>query len=206
MDINNKFYFINTIEYLDTTSPNYLLSIFRADYSNGTLMNIESLPNLKNDRPPGQEPVIGELNFDAEINSDGDLLYFVAGIFSGKPLPDEADIGVAINVNGVITVKVDSSDEFAFVNTDALEYAPSISIDGLELFFTRAIGSIHTGLDFGIYVASRSSVSEPWDHVKRLESITGDVTEAPSISFDGMLLYYHQKISNVYRVHVVERE
>jgi len=111
-----------------------------------------------------------------------------------------------ININGAFTVKVDSSDEFAIVNTDALEYAPSISTDGLALYFTRAVGSINTSLDFGIYVASRSSVSEAWENVKRLDSITGNVSEAPSISFDGTLLYYHQKISNVYRVYVVERE
>jgi hypothetical protein len=92
------------------------------------------------------------------------------------------------------------------VNTDALEYAPSISTNGLELYFTRATGSIDTGLDFGIYVATRSSITEAWSNVKRLASITGNITEAPSISFDGMLLYYHQKIANIYRVYVVERE
>lgn len=206
MDRDNKFYFISTIEYLDNTSPNYLLSIYRADFSNGTLSIIESNPNLKNDRPPGQPPIIGELNFDAEINYDGDLLYFVEGIFSGNPLPDEADIGVAVNVNGVFTVKVGSSDEFASVNTDALEYAPSISTDGLELYFTRASGSVGTGFDFGIYIATRSSVSEAWDNINVLDSISGDITEGPSISLDGSLLYYHQKVSDVYRVYVVERE
>jgi hypothetical protein len=130
MDKDNIFYFINTIDYLDISSPNYLLSIFRADFANGTLANIESLPNLRNDRPPDDPPIIGELNFDAEINNDGDLLYFVEGFFSGNPLPDEADIGVALNDNGEFSVKVDSSNEFAMVNTDALEYAPSISTNG----------------------------------------------------------------------------
>ena len=206
MDKNSRFYFINTIDYLDDTSPNYLLSIYRADFANGILANIESLPNLKNDRPAGQAPVLGELNFDAEINYDGNLLYFVAGLFSGNPLPDAADIGVAWYTGGSFAVKADSSDEFALVNTDALEYAPSISNDGLELYFTRATGSMLMGFDFGIYVATRSSVEDAWDNVNRLASIDGDFTEAPSITFDGMLLYYHQKISNIYRIFVVERD
>ena len=76
----------------------------------------------------------------------------------------------------------------------------------LELYFTRAVGSFSRGFDFGIYVATRSSDSEPWDTLTRLTTITGTVTEAPSISFDGRLLYYHKKVSNVFRIYVAERE
>ena len=38
-------------------------------------------------------------------------------------------------------------------------------------------------------------------NVKRLEAITGDITEAPSISFDGSLLYYHQKTADAFMVY-----
>lgn len=206
MDRNNKFYFIRTIDYFDQNSPNYLLSIFRGDYNNGMLTNIESLPNLKNDRPANQLPIPGELNFDAEISYDGNTFYFAEGIFSGKPFPDESNFGVAEIINGLWRVKENSNEEFEAINSNALEYAASISTNMLELYFTRAVGSLETGFDFGIFVATRSDVTDVWSSVSRIEAITGIITEAPSISFDGKLLYYHQRISDVFKIYVVERE
>ena len=205
IDKNNKFYFVNTIDYLDSSSPNFLLSLFEADYVSGSLVNIKSIPNLKSDRPSAQAPVLGELNFDAEIHSDGVNLYYVEGLFSGNPFPDAANIAVASKQNGVFIANPDSGTQFASINTTDLEYAPSISTDQLELYFTRAVKSAAGVFDFGIYVATRNSISEAWDNVKRLDAINGEVTEGPSISFDGRLLYYHQKVSGVFEIYVVER-
>lgn len=204
-DKNNRFYYIYTGDYFDNNSPNYLRSIFYGDFSNGSLSGIQSIPNLKTSRSTGGGPVPGELNFDAEIHYDGNELYFVEGIFSGSPFPDEGNIGLATKVNGVFTVHSDSENLFANINSNALEYAPSISTNSLEFYFTRATGSVETGVDFGVYIATRNSVSEPWNNVKQIEIITGKITEAPSISFDGKLLYYHQKVNGLYQVYVVER-
>ena len=206
MDKNNKFYFIRTLDYLNTEGPDYLSSIFRGNDNLGGVTNLEGLPNLKMDRPSGQSPTVGELNFDAEIHCDGQYLYFVEGIFSGSPLPDKADIGIATENDGMFEVDSNSKNVFAAVNTDALEYAPSISTNNLELYFTRGIGSLQAGFDFGIYVATRTTVSEPWGNVKRIENVTGEFLEAPSISFDGKHLYYHQKIGNEFKIYVVERQ
>ncbi len=206
LDKKGKIYFIRTLDYLNAQSPDYLSSIFMGDYTQGAITNLKSLPNLKMDRPMGESPVVGELNFDAEIHYDAKLLYFVEGIFSGNPLPDKADIGIANENNGLFEVDPDSRILFAEVNTDALEYAPSISTDNLELYFTRGIGSLQTGFDFGIYVAERSSESDPWGNVKRIENITGEFLEAPSISFDGRLLYYHQKIEDEFKIFVAQRK
>lgn len=206
MDKNNKFYFVNTTDYLNPLSPDYLLSLFEADYANGSLSNIQSIPNLKSDRPVGQSPVPGELNFDAEIHYDGEFLYYVEGLFSGNPLPDEANIAVASKVAGVFAPDPDSSYFLNAVNTDALEYAPSISTDGLELYFTRAVVSMIAGYDFGIYVATRNFTGDPWGNVQRIDLPAGDFTEAPSISYDGSLLYYHQKVSGKFRICAAQRD
>lgn len=205
VDKNNKFYFVNTTDYLDINSSNYLMSLFEADYVNGSLVNIKSLPNLKSDRSSAQTPVIGELNFDAEIHYDGVNLYYVEGLFSGKPLPDAANIAVAIKENGIFVVSPDSRTQFDLINTQSLEYAPSISTDQLELYFTRAVKLTTGDFDFAIYVALRNSVSEPWGNVKQLDVTNGTISEGPSISFDGRLLYYHQKISNRYVIYVAKR-
>ncbi len=206
LDKNGKIYFIRTLDYLNAQSPDYLSSIFMGDYSLGAITNFKSLPNLKMGRPNGESPVAGELNFDVEIHYDGKQLYFVEGFFSVNPLPDKADIGIANENNGVFEVDPDSRKLFAEVNTNALEYAPSISTDNLELYFTRGIGSLETGFDFGIYVAKRSSESDPWGNVKRLENITGEFLEAPSISFNGKLLYYHRKIADEFKIFVAQRK
>lgn len=204
-DKDNRLYFIYTGEYFNSNGPNYLRSIFYGDFLNGNLVNIGSVPNLKIDRPSNENPVPGELNFDAEIHYDGEELYFVEGIFSGSSFPDAANIGLATKVNGVFSVHPDSKNLFSKINTSALEYAPSISTNSLELYFTRATGSVETGIDFGIYVATRNLVTEPWDNVTRIDIITGEITEAPSISIDEKLLYYHQKVNGLYQIYVVER-
>ena len=48
------------------------------------------------------------------------------------------------------------------INTANLEYAPSISTDQLELYFTRATSLAGGDYDFGIYMATRNSVFESW--------------------------------------------
>lgn len=204
-DKNNRFYYIYTGDYFDTNGPNYLRSIFYGDFSNGGFSGIQSIPNLKTNRPTEENPMPGELNFDVEIHYNGEELYFVEGIFSGSSFPDEGNIGLATKVNGVFTVHPDSENLFANINSNALEYAPSISTNSLEFYFTRATGSVETGVDFGVYVAIRNLVSEAWDNAERIDVITGEITEAPSISFDGKLLYYHQKVTGLYQVYVVER-
>ncbi|MGI9552473.1 MAG: hypothetical protein ACR2MT_14825 [Aurantibacter sp.] len=204
-DKNNRLYFIYTGDYFDDSGPNYLKSIFYGDFSNGGLANVKSIANLGAKRSVNENPVPGEVNFDAEIHYDGEELYFVEGIFSGNSFPDEANIGLATKVNDDFVVHLDSKNLFAKINSDALEYAPSISTNRLEFYFTRATGSVDSGLDFGVYAATRNSISEPWDNVERLDVIIGEITEAPSISFDGKLLYYHQKVNGLYQIYVVER-
>jgi len=202
MDKYHVFYFINTINYLNQNSPDYLRSIFQADFADGILTQKHSLPNLKCGRPTNQKPRLGELNFGAEIHCDGKILYFVQGIFSNHPFPDKADIGIAIKDSaGNFIVKENCAKELSAINTDALEYGPSVSTDLKELYFTRLQGT-----DFGIYVATRNSVSSPWNKGVRITSIKGNTTEAPCISYDGKWLYYHQKIDTTFHIFVVQRK
>jgi hypothetical protein len=76
------------------------------------------------------------------------------------------------------------------VNTSGMEWMPSISADGLELYFCRG--------DWGqgdLYVATRHSPQEPWQSAVRLSdaiNVTAD-DYAPLISFDGLSLYFISK-------------
>jgi hypothetical protein len=55
-------------------------------------------------------------------------------------------------------------------------------------------------------MATRASPADVWGNVTRLESLSGDTVEAPSISFDGNLLYFHKKVEGVFKVFVAERK
>jgi hypothetical protein len=87
---------------------------------------------------PAERP--GRLIVDAEWAADGRSMIFAEGTFSGDDAPDDADLYVAeLGSRGFIR-SPGSAKIMANVNTDALEYAPALSADGLELYFTRMTG------------------------------------------------------------------
>ncbi len=129
----------------------------------------------------------GWLTMDAEITRDGSLLYFANARFTGGPVPAEADLGLARRSGGAFQVTLDSGDLFRNVNTGALEYAPSTSGTGLELYFTRLDGSVPR-----ILKSTRANPSAPFSPPEPVRATRGFV-EAPSISCDGHSLALPQQ-------------
>jgi ELWxxDGT repeat protein len=74
------------------------------------------------------------------------------------------------------------------INTpDTIEWAPAVSADELEMFFGRR----NLDEDFDLYVSRRNSKDAPWglpELVKELQ--TSDFDGQPSLSSDGLTLYY----------------
>lgn len=78
----------------------------------------------------------------------------------------------------------------SIINTEFDEGGPSLSSDGLTLFFhsDRKGGR---GLS-DIYMATRSVPTGPWDSVANLATINSTAFDvAPEISQDGLTLYFH---------------
>ena len=76
--------------------------------------------------------------------------------------------------------------QLASLNTNALEWAPDISADGLSLYFTR--GSSFAVAD--IWVATREDISEAFGNPQPLTEVnTEDSEGVPSISTDGLNLF-----------------
>ncbi len=77
------------------------------------------------------------------------------------------------------------------VNTSSIDAGPSISADGLSLYFhsNRSGGSDVADL----WVTRRPTVSDPWDTTVNLGALVNSGAEdrAPSISADGLELYFH---------------
>ena len=187
MDKNGAFYFVSTRSYKETLS-----TIYRGRFSNGALTGVKIVEGISEKEP-------GRVNFDVEVSADGRTLYFVDGVFSGKPTPDKSDIAIAVRDGAGFRHLPESAELLKNVNTGALEYAACVSPDELELFFTRV------GRDGpAIYRSTRKNVTQPFDSPVRVAAIRGFV-EAPALSADGRYLYYHLKEGERFVIYRVTR-
>jgi hypothetical protein len=145
----------------------------------------------------------GSLVFDAEISADGNTLFLVDGEFVGAAMPKSADITIAERDDRRFRRLPESDALMTNINTNALEYAPAISSDLLELFFTRA-DLTSSSPEPAIYRAIRSSPSEPFGVPERIAAIVG-YAEAPTLSADGHTLYFHKLDGNRYVIYRTTR-
>ena len=144
------------------------------------------------------------VSLDPDISDDGTLLFYSEGCFSPNvPFPYPFNVRGAKKVKGVF-VKMDDRI-LANINTSHMEYAPAISPDGLELFFTR-IGKVKGRPEMvGIFTARRKSHKDPFPEPGKIMAITGEV-EAPVLSGDEKHLYYHRKHGGRFKVYRVTRK
>ena len=190
MDDAGRFYFISLRNY-DAA----LETIFSGTFANGTV----TAPQLVQGVSLGQR---GRLNFDAEISADGNTLWFADGTFSGSPLPDAAAIVTANRSAQGFARAGDSAALLAQVNAVGLNYAPSISRDGLELFFTRIANRASPNPE--IYRAARANSAAAFGTPQRVAAISGSA-EAPALSPDGRVLYYHKRENGRFSIFLVRR-
>jgi hypothetical protein len=189
-------YFVSTRSYAKTFS-----TIYRARFSDGVATNIELVPGISRHMP-------GLVNFDTEVSADGQTLYAVDSRFSAGGTPLTADLFIARKMaskrDGAFERAPDSGDLLRLVNTNELEYAPAVSSDGLELFFTR-VKEIRADAEPRIWRSVRRNVREPFAAPQIVEAISG-FAEAPSLSPDGLSLYYHARVNGRFVVFRVTRE
>jgi hypothetical protein len=139
---------------------------------------------------------LGRLVFDVELSADGRTLIFAEGTYSGGQVPDEADLHLATLTPRGFERAPEGEKLFANVNTSSLEYAPALSADGLELYFTRLTG-IWPFAGPTIFRARRGSIDEPFG--KPVKVIVAGFVEAPSLGGDGNL-YFHKRVSGRYQI------
>lgn len=150
--------------------------------------------------------VRGKLIFDLDISADGNTLIVTDGVFSSGAAPDSADLAQLTRGGDGFLRNGNSSPPFVHVNTEALEFAPAVSADGLELYFTRFTLSWILPLSDppSIYVARRATTAEPFGEPERIATIDG-FAEAPTLSPDEHALYFHKKIGDRYEIWRVTR-
>jgi hypothetical protein len=179
MDNANTFYYVSTANY---NPPVMYDTLYTGTWNGSTITGSVPVTGLAIATP-------GFINFDVEITPDGSTLYFNDGDFTGRnSFPDAANIVTAVDAGSGFSRDPNSAAIMANVNTANLEYAPAISADNLELFFTR--------LDLGtmkarIYRATRANTSAPFGVPQLVSAIDGFV-EGPTFSPDEKSLYYHR--------------
>ncbi len=124
-------------------------------------------------------------DFSPSISADGLMLYFVSGRSGGY---GSYDLWV--------TMRATTNDDWSTpvnlgppVNSSSREVNPSISSDGLMLFFSNRTGG-YGGSD--LWVTTRATVTDPWGTPMNLGPIVNSSSSenSPSISADGSTLYF----------------
>lgn len=191
MDSEGRFYFLSTRNYYRDYN-----NVYSGNFLEGRVYDLDAQPgNFYRSTP-------GWIVTDAEVSSDGSLLYFANAKYTGGRVPDSADIGIARMNYGTFNIDRKLSGILNNVNTgDSLEYAPSVSSDGLELYFARLDSCAGSSR---LFLARRNSIVEPFGEPERIAVLDGQA-ESPSISQDKKTLYYHTRDDDVYAIYKVSR-
>ena len=195
MDINGTFYWTSTRNY-----PTELNNLFQGTFNLGAVNNIKRVKGDFNMNIPGW------LTMDHGISLDGQLLYFNNARFDENNCqgPCETIMGIAqkVDLNTFNTIS-DSDLILQNINdSNYIYYAPCISGDHLEFYYTRyKKGNITTNTIFEICVALRNNSEDAFSVPKVLfsESIV-NLIEAPSLTTDKEIMYYHKKIADTHKI------
>lgn len=183
------------------TSLRSIPNLYKGIYQAGIVNNISKVYGTCNIVTPGW------IIMDAAINYQGNLLYYSNGYFGPTftecvGVPCEAKLGIAQKVNDSTFNKIVNSDAvFSNVNdTNYLVYAPQITKDGLELYYTRLL---EDSFNTEICVSVRSSISDTFSLPIVIHSNFGRFPEAATPTSDKQKIYYHQKDENqLYRIYL----
>jgi len=191
LDTLGNFYFVSTRSYSATLS-----TIYGGQFTASGVNNIALVSGVSLQKP-------GWVNFDAEISADGQTLWFNDGQYSSSGVLQSANIVIASRQGNSFIRDANSAALLASVNVDGLNYAPDISADGLELFFTR-VQTTTSGASPAIYRATRADNKSAFGAPELVSGATGFV-EAPSLSADGHLLYFHKRVNGTFAIYYVRR-
>lgn len=194
MDTLNNFYWTSTRAY-----PTDFDNLFHGKFDGGNVSNTGRVHGDFYIYSPGW------LIMDHGISFDGQLLYFNNARFDGICQgPCETKLGLAQKENDSTFMKLPDSDEIMQTINDAnyIYYAPCISIDNLELYYTRYLkGAISSSTLFEVCVAVRNASTDAFSdpHVLFSELIA-NIVEAPTVTKDKHILYYHKKIGGTHKI------
>ena len=187
MDSTNLFYWVSLRNY-----PNIIENLHSGYFDGSNVSNVKRVYGNFN------IPSIGWIIMDAAVSHGGSLLYYCNAYFDfinnscGAGIPCSASIGVAQKINDSTFNKLPNTNAiFTQVNdTNYLVYAPQVSHDGLELYFTRLLKNT---FNTQVCVAVRNSINDNFSTPQIIHQNNGFAPEGPTINANKTKLYYHQK-------------
>jgi hypothetical protein len=190
MDTANRFVWVSTRGWPVVTE-----NLHRGNYSNGSCSSTGRVYGNFYIYQPGW------LIMDAALTYNGSQLNYCNARFDTCIGPCEARLGIADRVNDS-TFNTNSNSAYILQNvndTNYLVYAPQLSANGLELYFTRLlIGSFDTEL----CVSVRSSVTDPFSAPMVLCADYPNFPEAATVDSAASLMYYHKKTNGTYALYL----
>lgn len=195
MDSTGNFYWTSTRNY-----PTELDNLFRGTFNSGSVSDIERVHGDFNMNIPGW------LVMDHGISLDGQFLYFSNARFDDTTClgPCETTMGIAQKDNSSTFNTLPNSASILQTINDAnyIYYAPCISSDDLELYYTRYLkGVITPSTVFEICVAVREDAQSEFSIPSVLFSKTiSNLIEAPTLTVDKQIIYYHQKTADSHKI------
>lgn len=193
VDNTGNLYFVSNRNYANTLS-----TLYQSNFLNGTATNVQLMSGVS-------KLQAGWANFDVEISADGELLYFVDAQFDQTGNPQIADLVIAKKNGTAFQRLFNTSEIMKNINSNALEYAACISVNQLELYFTRLVVPFSPTSVPEIFVSTRQNINEPFSSPSKIQSITG-FAEAATIAPDQKTIYYHKKDNNTFGLYMVRKK
>ncbi len=201
LDILNTFYWVSFRDF-----PVERDNLFYASFNNGTLTNSGRIHG------DFYNYGAGWLVMDHGISVDGQTFYYNNARFDGTNCagPCETFIGIAKKTTTDTFLKTTDSDTILQNINDQnyIYYAPYITQDNLELYYTRYLqGTITNGSIVEICVATRTTDTAIFSEPKVLfsDNLLNSIVEAPSLTIDKQVMYYHKKINGIHKIMMRKR-
>lgn len=195
VDSANNFYWVSLRDY-----PTYLENLYRIKFLSTGYTNYGKLYGDFYINQPGY------LIMDATTNYYGNQLIYCNAYFNNcSGLPCKASMGIASKLNdSTFNKTINTSILMANVNdtSNYIVYAPSITKDGLELYYTRLL---KTGTQTEIVVSVRSNTSSPFSVPAVLVTAPSIAPEGPTLTSDKSKMYYHKKSGSLYKIFFQKR-
>ena len=191
VDSSNNFYWVSTRNY-----PSNIENLFRIKFLISGYTNFGRLHGDFYINSPGY------LIMDACTNYYGNQLIYCNAYFNScsNGLPCKASMGIAQKVNDSTFNKYANTSAIMVNINDTsnyIVYAPNITKDGLELYYTRLL---KTGTQTEIMVSVRTNTNVAFSVPSLLVGAPFFAPEAPTVTSDKSKMYYHKKIGSFYKL------
>ena len=202
LDALNNFYWTSVRDYPAKTD-----NLHHGIYTNGAVYDMGRVQGDFYNLQPGW------LVMDHGISHDGQFLYYNNARFDETNCagPCETFLGIAKWTGNKNFMKTANSDNILqnINNADYIYYAPCITQDNLELYYTRfKAGNVGVNTLAEICVATRTSATDAFSSPSVLFSntLSNGIIEAPTLTTDKQLMYYHQKVNGIHVIVMRTRE